>query len=98
MTSTQLRTYRAGQILGVPGGVCVVVTSVGEWSDELTGAGERLVEDRPRPCSVPAGWSATDVRPGDRLRDRASGLEVRCIRGGPGPLLHGDRTMVRTFW
>jgi hypothetical protein len=98
MTSTQLRSYRAGQILGVPGGVCVVVTSLAEWCDELTCGGEALVDERPVPCSLPAGQSGDDVRPGDRLRDRASGLELRCIRGGRGPVLHGDRPMVRTFW
>lgn len=98
MTSTQLRTYRAGQILGVPGGVCVVVTAVAEWAEELTCAGDVLVDERPVRCSLPAGQPGDAVRPGDRLRDRLTGLELRCIRGGPAPLLHGGRPMVRAFW
>ena len=98
MTSTQLRTYRAGQILGVPDGACVVVTSVPDWAEELTCAGEVLVDERPVPCSRPVRQPADELRPGDRWRDRLTGLELRCIRGGRGPLRHGDRPMVRTFW
>ena len=99
MTAMQLRTYRSGQILGVPGGVCVVVTCPGRSAEELTSAGDVLVDERPLPCSAPAASeSGDDVRPGDRLRDRATGLEVRCVRGGRGPLTHGGRPMVRSFW
>lgn len=98
MTSTQLRTYRSGQILGVPGGVCVVVTCAGRAADELTCAGEVLVDERPVPCSSPISGPGDAVQPGDRLRDRTTGLELRRIRGGRGPLMHGARPMVRSFW
>jgi len=98
VTSMQLRTYRAGQILGVAGGVCAVVTATPRQAEELTCGGEVLVDERPVPCSMPVARPEDDVRPGDRWRDRATGLELRCIRGGRGPLLHGGRPMVRAFW
>ena len=98
MTSLQVRTYRAGQILGVHGDVGVVVTSVGNAAGELTSAGEVLVDERPVPCGAVAAAPGDTIRPGERLRDRDTGLELRVIRGGRGPLLHGGRPMVRAFW
>ena len=98
MTSLQVRTYRTGQILGVPGGVCVVVTSAGDAAGELSSAGDVLVDERPLPCGAVTVAPGDDIRPGDRLRDRATGLELRCIRGGRGPLLHGDRPMLQASW
>ncbi len=93
MTSTRSRAYRTGQILGVPGGVCAVVLNGGDFAEDVTCAGERLLPQRPDPCSTPAPYSAGDVRPGDVLRDPLTGLELRCIRGGPGPLAHGGRPL-----
>jgi hypothetical protein len=94
MTSTRPRPYRAGQILGVPGGVCVVVISGTDSDEDLVCAGETLVAERPVPCSAPGPSPMDGVRPGDVLWDPATGLEIRCIRGGRGPLLNGGRTMV----
>jgi hypothetical protein len=95
MTSSQRRAYRAGQILGTAGGVCVVVICEAESDDVITCAGAPLVAERPLPCSTTYRHRAHDVRPGDVLWDPATGLELRCIRGGRGPLVHGGRAMVR---
>jgi hypothetical protein len=94
MTSTQPRPYRAGQVLGVPGGVCVVVISGSDSDEDLVCAGETLVAERPVPCCAPGPSPIDGVRPGDVLWDPVTGLEIRCIRGGRGPLLNGGRTMV----
>jgi hypothetical protein len=94
MTSIQPRPYRTGQILGVAGGVCVVVIRRGDSGEDVYCAGEKLVGQRPPPCSAPAPRSIDGIRPGDLVWDPATGLEVRCIRGGPGPLVHGGRRMV----
>jgi hypothetical protein len=94
MTSTRPRPYRSGQVLGVPGGVCVVVISCTDSDEDLVCAGETLVAERPVPCSAPGPSPMDGVRPGDVLWDPVTGLEIRCIRGGRGPLLNGGRTMV----
>ena len=95
MTTTRSRPYPIGQILGVAGGLRVVVISGGDFSEDVTCAGEKLVAQQPLRCSAPAPPSSVDdVRPGDVLWDPATGLELRCVRGGRGPLVHGGRTMV----
>src|SRR3954471_18886611 len=94
MTSTQPWPYRTGQILGIDGRVFVVLIRRGESEEHITCAGEKLVGQRPPPCSAPAPRSIDGVRPGDLVWDPATGLELRCIRGGPGPLVHGGRTML----
>jgi hypothetical protein len=95
MTSTRSRPYCRGQILGAAGGVCVVVISGGDVGEDVTCAGEKLVAQRAPPCSAPAASAVDGLRPGGVVWDPATGLELRCIRGGPGPLVHGGRTMVR---
>jgi hypothetical protein len=97
MTSTQRRTYRAGDILGTTDGVCVVVTSDAESAEHLSCAGEPLAMMPPLPCGAAASDPGDSVRPGEILFDPATGLEVRCIRGGRGPLVHGGRAMVRRW-
>jgi hypothetical protein len=94
MTWTQPRPYRAGETLGVAGGVGVVVLQGVDAGEDVACGGETLVGERPVPRSATAPQSLEGVRPGDVLWDPATGLEIRCVRGGPGPLLHGGRAMV----
>lgn len=94
MTSTQPRPYRAGEILGMPDGVCVVVICGTDAGEDLECAGRKLLPQPPPRCSAGAPRSLGDVRPGAVLWDPATGVEIRCIRGGCGPIMHGGRAMV----
>lgn len=87
--------YRVGQVLGIDGGVCVVVTRAAGPAEALTSDGQPLVTVRPPACSAVQRGSDGEVRASDILCDPVVGLEVRCIRGGSGPLVHAGRTMVR---
>jgi hypothetical protein len=83
MTATeQLCTYRAGQILGVVGDVCVVVLHGVELGEEVRCGGRPLVEQPPSPCSVAQRPKNRGPRPGDILWDPVAGLEMRSVRRG----------------
>ena len=88
-------THRAGQTLGVPDGICVVVTRAAHVPDQLHCEGQLLVDEHPPPCSAREEHAAADVQPGDVLWDPVSGFEVRCTRAGNGPLTFGGRPMLR---
>jgi hypothetical protein len=91
----RVRTYPAGQILGIAGDVCVIVLRGGESGAELTCGEQPLVELSPPPCSVVQAARGDGPRAGEVLWDPLSGLELRCIRSGRRPLVVGDRVMVQ---
>jgi len=61
--------------------------------------GRQLRVAGPRPCSVPASVSPVvhiaplAIRPGDRLRDPESGLELICPTGGSGRVTFAGREL-----
>ena len=88
-------TYRAGQTLGVPDGICVVITRTADVPGPLRYEGQLLVDENPPPCSTRTQRSTADVQPGDVLWDPETGFEVRCTRAGNGLLTLGERPMLR---
>jgi hypothetical protein len=86
--------YRAGRTWGAPGGVAVLVTRETIEQGELTCDGEVLTPQAPPRCSEEPTASGT-IRPGDRLTDPGSGLEVLCTRGGQGLLAFRGKPMLR---
>lgn len=88
-------TYRAGQIVGVPDGICVLIKRTANVPDQLLYEGQLLVDENPPACSTRAQRSTADVQPGDVLWDPETGFEVRCTRAGTGLLTFGERPMLR---
>ncbi|HUC21916.1 MAG TPA: hypothetical protein VMA73_04360 [Streptosporangiaceae bacterium] len=71
------------------GGVVVVVLTPPRWPGVLRCGGVAMMPARPLPCSYHSRNSlGKALRPGQRYRDSASGLEVRCVRGGNGRLTY----------
>jgi hypothetical protein len=79
-----------GQIFhDASGSVIVLVLAAPRWPGALRCGGVTMKLSRP----VPWGYHTrthvgTILRPGRRYRDAASGLQVRCLRGGHGNLTY----------
>jgi hypothetical protein len=76
------------------GGAVVLVLTAPELPGVLRCNGVPMVPGRPLACSDHSGICAgTYLRPGRRYRDVASGLELRCLRGGYGYLTFAQRVL-----
>jgi hypothetical protein len=76
------------------GGALILVLAAPQSPGVLRCNGVAMVPSRPLPCSYHSGICAgTYLRPGRRYRDPASGLEVRCLRGGYGYLTFAQRRL-----
>jgi hypothetical protein len=92
MVSEGAALYSAGRTLGLPDGLLVLVISAPTGDGLLTCGGAALVPQPPPACSLPACGTGT-IRPGHRLADPVSGLEVVCTRAGHGLLTFAGRVL-----
>ena len=75
-------------------GAVVLILKAPTWPGVLCCNGVAMVPGKPLPCSYHSGRRiGADLRPGVRYRDVASGLEVRCLRGGNGYLSFEQRKL-----
>jgi hypothetical protein len=94
-TKTDVRLLEPGVSFRDPaGGAVVLVLAAPVSLGMLRCNGMAMVPSRPLPCSYHSGARAgTYLQPGRRYRDIASGLEVRCLRGGYGHLTFAHRLL-----
>ena len=76
-------------------GAVVLVLNTPRWPGVLRCDGVTMLPGRPLPCSYHSGTGfGAPLRPGRRYRDPASGLEVRCLRGGNGCLTYSQWPLI----
>lgn len=71
------------------GDVCVVVVRPG--ADEALFCAGELMSTDPVPAAAAAGEATIQI--GKRYHDEETGLEVLCVKGGVGPLVHQGREL-----
>jgi hypothetical protein len=87
--TTQLRP---GQILRDPRGrIVVLVLSAPAMPGRLRCDGAPMVAGAPVPCGAKPSRAGDRFRAGGRYHDADTGLELRCLRGGPGELTFDGR-------
>jgi hypothetical protein len=93
---SELNWLESGEFYRDPiGGAVVLVLRAPAEPGVLRCNGVEMIRSRPLPCGYrSARVNATYLRPGLRYRDGASGLEVRCLRGGYGYLSFRRRPLV----
>jgi hypothetical protein len=94
-TESDLYRLEPGRLYRDPvGGAVVLVLTAPELPGALRCNGVAMVRSRPLPCSYHSGICAgAYLRPGWRYAEAASGLEVRCLRGGYGYLTYAQRML-----
>jgi hypothetical protein len=82
-------TFKPGTRLRTSGSTCEVVVVKAPGTDgELLCAGSPMTTD-PADGSVPSAGEGPLIALGKRYAEEASGLELLCVRPGPGPLAFG---------
>jgi hypothetical protein len=87
---------RLGIVLASPESSLLVLLLSGDISTHRVASDEiELVLGLPLPCSAPGDATSTDGAQisGTRYRDDESGIEVRCLVPGGGPLTVNGRVM-----